>query len=375
MEATSEMGTSMRDELRESLLQRTREAAAQTAPASLSAEPPQAGDILQCAAPAEAMLEWAVLAVDPERSRLLVVPADINPETGPGDMEVPADAACGPLVLRCAWATWVPSRTFASGLRTGRLTAELCEQAAAMAEMIIAGGEGPFRAAAADQGTFEYAEWIERTVAPACAQLRAAAPHRPARRLRSATRWLAAAAVLLLAASAALLTSLELDRRHLRAALDGTESARRELEDQLRASIEEPHQQQQPSPLADQPGAPAFESLTYAWLRPAAARRGPSPSEPLELPQEARFLVVLLELPDQEAARHSEPASRYRLQLLDDDSRKIVWETSALRPAGASEICAALPTRVLQPGSFSLVLSRTDEQDPRVVSSYRLELG
>ena len=70
---------------------------------------------------------WAVAEVDlPERVRL--VPADLNPMLGIGDVVVPAHSRCGALALRTRHATWVDTDRLIAGLRAQCLEEEDLEK-------------------------------------------------------------------------------------------------------------------------------------------------------------------------------------------------------------------------------------------------------
>jgi hypothetical protein len=81
---------------------------------------PAAGDIYRFPLEQELPLLWAILkdrtATD---DSMFVVPADIDPIAGTGDLRLPPLAACGPLTLRCGLGTWLPAKGFGIGQRVG----------------------------------------------------------------------------------------------------------------------------------------------------------------------------------------------------------------------------------------------------------------
>jgi hypothetical protein len=88
------------------------------------------GDLLTLPELADFPLEWAVLERDSATPpRLLVVPADTHPASGSADVRIAARDPAGPLVLRCAFAAWLPQAFLATGLRGARLSPPDLERA------------------------------------------------------------------------------------------------------------------------------------------------------------------------------------------------------------------------------------------------------
>ncbi len=93
-------------------------------------EPPRPGDLFVLPQTRDWPLEWAVLEQDPDGAeRFLVVPADTEPLLGSRDLAVPADAASGPLSLRCRFGAWLGAEDFHPGRRTGLLPPEILARA------------------------------------------------------------------------------------------------------------------------------------------------------------------------------------------------------------------------------------------------------
>ena len=100
---------------------------------------PRPGDLFALASTAAFSVEWAILEMDSDRGRVLVVAADLDPRTGIGDVAVAANSACGSLSLRCAFSAWIDVTVCETGRRTGALDADDLERARRKAEEVAAG--------------------------------------------------------------------------------------------------------------------------------------------------------------------------------------------------------------------------------------------
>lgn len=88
---------------------------------------PRAGDLFVSPASADQDVEWLIAAG--RDGEVLAVAADPSPRVGSGDVEVPQEAAGGPLVLHCRCAAWVDPGSFDPQHRTGRLEQRWAEAA------------------------------------------------------------------------------------------------------------------------------------------------------------------------------------------------------------------------------------------------------
>jgi hypothetical protein len=176
--------------------------------------PPGPGDLFVLAATAELPVEWAILDRR-DGGELLTVPADASPLVGGGDVEIPAGAPGGPLVLRCRFAIWLDGSRFDPTLRTGALAAEAVAEALQRRRRMESGELEASPLAEEVEADPEYQDWIREV--PARARELAARPsrvavgpfHRPWRSWRTAERL---AAVLALAALGMSLWIFELRR-------------------------------------------------------------------------------------------------------------------------------------------------------------------
>ena len=87
---------------------------------------PQSGDIFLFEDVDVMGLQWVVLNID---DFILAVPADDNPMVGGFDLQLPDEALCSPLNLRCKHNIMIPIDKFNLDLRVGIVEAEYCLQA------------------------------------------------------------------------------------------------------------------------------------------------------------------------------------------------------------------------------------------------------
>src|SRR5262249_43617965 len=94
--------------------------------------PARAGDLIIIPTGA-AVIHWLIVKPHPEAPQLLfAVPADDNPETGPGDVHVPKEHSWGPVTLRCSFGLWLESDLFDSPERAGIMGEEVLGQVRAV---------------------------------------------------------------------------------------------------------------------------------------------------------------------------------------------------------------------------------------------------
>ncbi len=94
------------------------------APATSGGEfEPLCGDLYASPLTSPLGIEWAVLRLGASGETLFAIPADIDTRRGSRDVEVPPEAAAGPLTLRCGQGLWLAKRAFGPTLQSGRLDA------------------------------------------------------------------------------------------------------------------------------------------------------------------------------------------------------------------------------------------------------------
>ena len=89
-------------------------------------EYPQPGDIFMLEDVEVMGLQIVVLSID---DLILAVPADDNPMVGGFDVQLPDEALCSPLNLRCKHNILIPKDKFNLDLRVGIVEPEYCLQA------------------------------------------------------------------------------------------------------------------------------------------------------------------------------------------------------------------------------------------------------
>ncbi len=133
------------------------------------------GDLFVLRQTAHCPLEWAVVGSDGgSPARLQVVPADTHPAAGSADVRVPARAASGPLSLRCGFALWVPAAFLSQGVRSGRLDDAALAQAQRRIADLQQGNPTGTPLDREAEGDPEYLDWMNDSVEPAAAAMRAA---------------------------------------------------------------------------------------------------------------------------------------------------------------------------------------------------------
>jgi hypothetical protein len=137
--------------------------------------PPQPGDLYLLPGSSSIDLRWVVLAAPLDKELLFAVPADGHPLVGLTDVEVSAEPAAGPLVLRCGHGLWVHRDEFRPESRLGTLEARYVSRALDKVGQ-IAGGHvrGPASQWEAESNP-DYDDWLvklERSVDAVASALR-----------------------------------------------------------------------------------------------------------------------------------------------------------------------------------------------------------
>ncbi len=278
-------------------------------------------------------LEWLLLE-QPSAERWLVVPADTLPLTGSGDVEVPPQAATGPLGLRCRFAVELPASALRPELYNGTVEGRWVAAARARVQ-----GDASLEAAPLAEETDldpEYLEWQRGVLRPARAAVEALSRPAPVVALRRASSpqssgagasWRARRGELLrLAATAVLAAGLGLWVGLWNGLWNGTD------------------------PRPEQ----AEVNLRLEWLLPGQDEVRGSQRE-LRFTESAmpgeRVTFVL------ETWRPWD-GERYRLELWRQDTsdRAAYWSSDELRLQGASEIRFSLPRAWLPAGRYQLRL-------------------
>ena len=378
--------------------------------------PPAAGDLFVLPQTAEHFVEWAILDRDPEDPRrLLAVPADTHSLAGTADVAVETGGR-GHLSLRCAYPAWVDAGLFDPARRTGSLEPEALERARRKQSRVARGTAGGSVLEREVDDEAEYLEWTD-VLEQALAALRRAGgapaenggagggpaenggagggpaadggeasgpeesgdaesrPEDPEARQETGrvvafpSRWNTTSSVLAVAASVLLVVSLGLGRKlataagehravvaeqraeldrlgqerqqlaesHARdlARLDGERQAR-ELEHQQR--IAELEASVQPRPKVNLP----LLILATGQLR--------GPADTLEVAPGADSLLLILGIDEPQAYE------RYRLEVLEANSGRQVWQDSGLEPSRLSELTVLLPRALMPDGRYALRL-------------------
>jgi hypothetical protein len=130
-------------------------------------EPLRPGDLVALPATAEYPLEWLVVATGGRGGRALVVPADVHPAVGSGDVAIPPRERGGPLRLRCRFAVRVEGALLASGRVTGVVDADVVARVRRRVREQRADrpGAAPLRPGADEEEAVR--DWIAEAVAPA----------------------------------------------------------------------------------------------------------------------------------------------------------------------------------------------------------------
>jgi hypothetical protein len=140
-----------------------------------AARPSRPGDLYLLPGPSTIDLRWVVLGIHPDKDLLYAVPADGHPLVGLTDVEVSAEAAGGPLVLRCGHGLWIHRDEFRPESRLGTLDGRYVSRALDKLGQ-MAGGKlrGPASQWEAEANP-DYEDWLaelERTVDAVATALR-----------------------------------------------------------------------------------------------------------------------------------------------------------------------------------------------------------
>lgn len=130
-------------------------------------QPAGVGELFVALATAELAVEWAVIDRDPDTGEVVAVPADTFPGVGSGEVRVRAEAAGGPLALRCGFAVVVAADHLDPALRTGLLDPDAVARACARRSALAAGTLTPSRAELETDADPEYVAWIVEVLEPA----------------------------------------------------------------------------------------------------------------------------------------------------------------------------------------------------------------
>jgi hypothetical protein len=269
--------------------------------------PPEPGDLFVLAATEDLPVEWAILDGRPGSGELLAVPADTNPLTGSGDVEVPATEPGGPLSLRCRFATWLDAGLFRPDLRSGSLAAETVAEARQRVRRVDLGALEPSPLAEEVDAESEYRDWI-RDVPERARALALAARPGLARKPRSGM-W---GGHVLAAAFALLSVGLGVWVAQLRREVD-------------RLSV------------------PVFD-VPYKQVVLGETTRG---GRVLEVPPGATHIMLLLEMDD------LIPDEKGRFEILDAQGHA-VWRNDSVRLTPGSEIPLFLTRAHLPDGEYRI---------------------
>ncbi len=327
----------------EELLQATRKASEKYSATTLvmRTEVPEPGDVLLPERLSAFEVEWAILARHPgDPTRLLVVPADGGSMIGSGDVEITDAAAGGPWTLRCRAGRWRAASDLVPWARTGTLLASDLERACRRWWEIegpvgTVGTVGTVEAREIDADP-EYRGWLEEVVEPARRALEGPAsfavndvgssetrgkvpvPRRPRVDL---FRRLAAPSLIAAGIAAALLVVFWIQR-----------------------------------PPSDE----VFVNVGSIGLWPGL--RG---TPDVQIPPDRDRVTVTLRCPD------DPPSPRYRLELRDADSRRIVWKHDGLTVLEDGYLRISLPTSLLPAGSYEMGLFAVVEDRFEPLDVYR----
>ena len=317
-------------------------------------QPAEPGDLWVFPQTAELPLEWLILerdATDPRR--VLVVPADTNPVSGPADVAVPKAAPGGPLLLRCGCGTWVDSPEGDRARRTGFVEPEVVRQARERYAALKAepGDREP------DTINVEYEDWMNDVVRKGTRALTTAASRSPVRRSWVARPWATAATVLLALglgfAAGRLNPPPSAPDPALQEARDRLARQEGELQRLRTEAAAERDQRGSPAPSKEAAPRP-LTNLPFIWLGPSEATRGSG--SVLTVAPSASLMLIVLQVDD------PEPRRRYRLDVHEVRTGQKVWSGGGLVKTGVSELALGLPRELLPAGAYSLRLY--DERAP-----------
>ena len=363
--------------------------------------PAGAGQVLALPELDEPRLAWAVLRRE-EGDRLLLVAADVNPLVGSGDIAAtaitgPTGPMASPLTLRCRFAVRVSEREIGPATLLGILPPEALARADSRWRAVMEQGlEGQPVGTFSEQETEEdpeYQDWIEDVVRPAAGKLEARAgtsapssppaipfPTRPRSehppQPRGAwMRWAAVLAFVLLGAGsgflwwrqgreiAGLRVAAEVERAVHLQAIAQLEARRTDLEAQYREQIQKAGQDR--ARLESEHRARLQELETQIEkLRQATEIRNPvlaifdlpgtqRGTKDVEVGPGVSHVMLLIPVTD--------PAeTEFEIEILEQGSGKRIWLQKGLRPDVIGEVRLGIPTALLPPGDYRLILSRRD---------------
>jgi hypothetical protein len=128
--------------------------------AAKAARPPRPGDVYLLPGSSIIDLRWVVLTAPPDKDLLFAVPADGHPLVGLTDVEVSAESAGGPLVLRCGHGLWVHREEFRSESRVDTLDPQHVHQALDKLGQVAGGSlRGPASQKEAEANP-DYDDWL-----------------------------------------------------------------------------------------------------------------------------------------------------------------------------------------------------------------------
>jgi hypothetical protein len=341
----------------------------------------------------EPRLAWAVLRR--EKEELLLVAADVNPLVGSGDVAVTAATGpvTSPLTLRCRFAVRMSERDIGASTLLGILSPEALARADSRWRALTEGQPvGTFSEQETEEDP-EYQDWIEDVVRPAAGKLEAragtAAPSSPPAipfptRSRNEPppsprgawmRWAAVLAFVLLGAGsgflwwrqgqeiAVLRAAAESEEAAHRQAIEDLEARRRDLETQYREQLQKAGQDRARLEAKHQARLHELETQIEK-LRQATEIRNPVMAI-LDLPGTQRGSTQVKVGP---GASHvmllisvSDPTeTEFEIEILEQSSGKRIWLQKGLRPYIIGEVRLGIPTALLPPGDYRLILSRRD---------------
>ncbi len=278
--------------------------------------------------------------------RLQLVPADIDPICGSGDVALPDDGATGALTVRCGFAVWLEAESVRPLARAGSVDAcslELIRARLAALDAAEPIGTAPDRDTEAE---LEYRDLVaeltearDRLLAKAGRSNSEVPVSRPKTEVVPARRF---AGSLALAASLLLSLSLGLVAGWIGRG-SGTES-------------------QTPAVTPDGPLA----GVPFEWLSPRVKIRNQTRDSITEIsPADTPYVALFLDV------GVSGEGGEYRLDIRRQGAADIWWSGSARR-TGTAEIFILLPTAGLEAGDYALELSSVADPEMRV--SYDLRI-
>ncbi len=339
---------------------------------------PCPGDTFVLRETADFPVEWVIVERDLEDvRRLRVVPVDNYPQVGSHDIAVMVDEPGRVANIRCDLDTWLLASSFRPELRSGMLAPEELGHVRRKRDAIASGIVATSLIEEDVDSDPEYRRWKDGTLQDALGVLKKSV--RPRRAIMShplANRMLALAASIMLVVSfwsrhevRQLADQLVVEGQESEQAIEtlhedyrglekrSSQNAERherevaELRQGLDATQRELRAAQSDFSQANVP----YSILAYDIQRSSIERRGDLElvEQTLELRQGASHVVLILEVVD------AEPYDRYRLRILDDTTRKVVWSNDQLVRSG-SVVSLSLPASVFELRHYRLVLYGID---------------